>query len=78
VTSVRLVVLRFLVSVETTVSSGDIIGGYEKHLEAMANPKHEEHDSYREWRRPFDPEAFDAQAATSEMRKGLPSWREMG
>jgi hypothetical protein len=29
------------------------------------------------WRGPFDPEAFDAQAATKAMQKGLPNWREM-
>jgi hypothetical protein len=52
-------------------------GGYEEYLEAMANPKHKEHDSFMEWRGPFDPVAFDAKAATKEMRKGLPNWREM-
>jgi hypothetical protein len=52
-------------------------GGYEEYLEAMANPKHEEHESFMEWRGPYDPEAFDAKAATKEMRKGLPNWREM-
>ena len=43
----------------------------------MANPKHEEHDSFMEWRGPFDPKVFDAKAATKDMRKGLPNWREM-
>ena len=52
-------------------------GGYEEYLEAVANPKHEEHKSFMEWRGPFDPEEFDAKAATKEMRKGLPNWREM-
>ncbi len=53
------------------------IGGYEEYLVAMADPKHEEHESLMEWRGPFDPETFDAQAATKEMRKGLPNWRDM-
>ena len=53
------------------------IVGYEEYLEAMADPKHEEHASWLEWRGPFDPEKFDAEAATKEMRKGLPNWREM-
>jgi hypothetical protein len=51
--------------------------GYEEYLEAVTNPKHEEHESFMEWRGPFDPEEFDAKAATKEMRKGLPNWREM-
>ena len=38
----------------------------------MADPKHEEHESFMEWR-----EAFDAGTATKEMRRGLPNWREM-
>ena len=53
------------------------VGGYEDYLEAMADPKHEEHESFLEWSGPFDPEAFDAKAATRAMRKGLPDWREM-
>ncbi len=51
--------------------------GYREYLEAMADPEDEEHESWMEWRGPFDPEAFDAQAATKAMRKGLPNWREM-
>ena len=50
--------------------------GYQEYLEAMADPEHEEHDSYVEWSGPFDPEAFDAQTATDTMRRGLPNWRE--
>lgn len=53
------------------------IYGYQEFLEAIADPKHEEHDSYLQWGGPFDPEAFDAKAATKEMEKGLPDWREM-
>jgi len=49
--------------------------GYQEYVEAMADSKHEEHADYLEWRGPFDPEAFDAQAATKMMRRGLPNWR---
>ncbi len=51
--------------------------GYEEYVEAMADPEHEEHESFIEWSGPFDPEAFDAQAATKVMRRGFPNWREM-
>jgi hypothetical protein len=50
--------------------------GYQEYLEAMADPEHEEHESYMEWRGPFHPEAFNAKAATKMMRRGLPNWRE--
>ena len=46
-------------------------------LPALADPKHEQHKEFKEWRGPFDSEAFDAGAATKEMRKGLPNWREV-
>ena len=51
--------------------------GYQEYLEVLADPKHERHEEFMEWRGPYDPEEFDAQAATKEMRKGLPNWREM-
>lgn len=51
------------------------IDGYHDYLEAMADPKHEEHESFVEWRGPFDPEAFSAEKATKAMRRGLPNWR---
>ena len=50
--------------------------GYQEYLEAMADPEHEEHESFMEWSGPFDPEAFDALKATKMMRRGLPNWRE--
>lgn len=53
------------------------ICGYQDYLEAMADPKHEQHKDFVEWRGPFDSEEFDAVAATREMRRGLPDWREM-
>ena len=51
------------------------IRGYYHYLEAMADPEHEEHELHLQWRGPFDPEAFDKQAATKRMRRGLPDWR---
>jgi hypothetical protein len=51
------------------------IDGYQEYLAALADPKHEEHQSWMEWRGPFDPEKFDAEAATRAMRRGLPDWR---
>lgn len=50
--------------------------GYQEYLEALTDPEHEEHQSFMEWRGPFDPEAFDAEAASRKMRRGLPSWRK--
>ncbi len=36
------------------------IGGFTVFLDAMKNPKHEEHESYMEWHGgPYDPEAID-------------------
>jgi len=49
--------------------------GYQEYVRAMANPKDKRHKEFLEWSGPFDPEAFDAQAATKEMREGLPDWR---
>ena len=49
--------------------------GYQDYVKAMANPKHKRHKEFLEWNGPFDPEKFDAQAATKEMRKGVPDWR---
>ncbi|MHC4110027.1 MAG: plasmid pRiA4b ORF-3 family protein, partial [Planctomycetota bacterium] len=51
------------------------ISGYEEYLEAMADPEHEEHESFMGWRGPFEPEAFDVAATTRRMRRGFPGWR---
>jgi len=45
------------------------IYGYEEYLEAMAEPEHQEHESFMEWRGPFYPELFDADKATKRMRR---------
>lgn len=56
------------------------VGGvwsYPEFLEAIRNPKHEQHEFYLEWiGGEFDPEAFSAAEATKAMRTGLPNWRE--
>jgi len=43
--------------------------GYIEYLEAISDPKHEEHEEFMQWRGPFDPEAFDDRKATRAMRK---------
>jgi len=54
------------------------IWGYGDFLEAIRNPKHEEHENMLEWiGGKFDPEKFDPGKATKEMKKGLPDWRTM-
>lgn len=53
------------------------IYGYQEFLEALADPKHEEHESFMKWCGPFDAEKFDAKSVTRRMQKGLPNWREM-
>jgi hypothetical protein len=50
--------------------------GYQEFLEAITDPEHEEHDGLLEWAGgSFDPEAFDPEATTRTMYRGLPDWR---
>ena len=42
-------------------------------IDALADPKHEQHDDVIEWGSDFDPK--DAMKATKAMKKGLPDWR---
>jgi len=55
------------------------VWGYEELLEAILDPKHEEHGSMLEWfGGAFDPEAFDAAALNKRLPKDmrlLASWR---
>lgn len=53
---------------------GGIYGFYD-FLEALADPKHEQHDDFMEWGGDFDPKDFDAVETTKAMKKGLPDWR---
>jgi hypothetical protein len=52
------------------------VWGYAEYLQAIADPKNEQHDDYLQWRGPFDPEGFDAEKTTKAMRRGLPNWRQ--
>ena len=52
------------------------IGGYYEYVKAMADPKHKRHREFMEWQGPFDPEAFDTEAVTKRMRRGLPKPEE--
>ena len=46
------------------------IGGYDNLLKILRNPKHEEHDSMKQWLgRPFDPAAFDIEKVNTCLRK---------
>ena len=53
------------------------IGGFYEFLEALADPEDEQHDDLMEWGGDFEPEEFDAEQATREMKDGLPGWRLM-
>lgn len=44
-------------------------GGYEDYLEALADPKHEQHEDIMQWRGPFDPEAFSVEEINRQMEK---------
>ena len=52
------------------------VWGYAEFLEALADPRHERHKEFLQWRGPFDPEQFDAAKTTKAMRRGLPDWRQ--
>jgi hypothetical protein len=48
--------------------------GYADYLQALADPRHSEHNELLEWGGKFDPEAFDPVEQTRSMRAGMPSW----
>jgi hypothetical protein len=53
------------------------VWGYADFVEAIQDPEHEQHGELLEWvGGSFDPEAFDPAAATRDMHRGLPNWRE--
>jgi hypothetical protein len=49
--------------------------GFKDYLDAIKNPRHEEHEEMLAWNGKFDPSAFDPQHATRRMQKGLLDWR---
>jgi len=51
------------------------LSGYSEFLEAIADPKHEQHNDFVEWGGDFDTEKFDTEKATKVMCRGLPDWR---
>jgi hypothetical protein len=53
------------------------VAGYAELQAAIADPTHEAHQAVRQACPGFDPERFDADAATEAMRKGLPDWRKI-
>jgi len=54
------------------------VDGYEEFLEVIADPSHPEHKAWMSWAGgDFDPTRFDAKAATKEMQRGLPDWRQL-
>ena len=54
------------------------IWGYPDFVQAIQDPEHDQHEELLEWvGGAFDPEAFDAEAATKRMRRGLPDWRSL-
>ncbi|MHB0960550.1 MAG: plasmid pRiA4b ORF-3 family protein [Pirellulaceae bacterium] len=52
------------------------VDGYQQYLETLSDPENEEWDEMSNWRGPYCPEHFDAEAATKTMRRRLPNWRE--
>jgi hypothetical protein len=52
------------------------VPGYQEYLTTLSNPEHKEWEETSEWRGPYRPEHFDAEAATKAMQRGLPNWRK--
>jgi len=54
------------------------VSGYEEFVEVIADPSHPEHEEWMTWAGgEFDPTRFDPKAATKEMQRGLPNWRQL-
>jgi hypothetical protein len=50
--------------------------GYQDYLEALADPRHEEHESVLLWRGPFDPAVFSPDEVNQQLRKRFRSPRK--
>lgn len=48
--------------------------GYEQLIETLANPKHPDHRSSRQWAGDYDPRAFSREETTASMQQGVPDW----
>jgi hypothetical protein len=54
------------------------VSGYEEFREVIADSSHPEHDEWMTWAGgAFDPARFDPKAATQDMQRGLPDWRQL-
>jgi|GEM_PF-1318119 len=54
------------------------VWGYADFMEAIADPENDQHGMLLEWiGGEFDPESFDAAAASMSMKRGLPDWRSL-
>jgi hypothetical protein len=51
--------------------------GYYEYLTTLSDPDDKDWEEMSEWRGPYRPEYFNPEAATRDMRKGLPNWRAM-
>jgi hypothetical protein len=67
--------LNLLLIVSLDHSSLFLLWGYYEFLDAIADPKHEQHDDLVDWTGGFDPEEFDSRKTNNVMRRGLPDWR---
>ena len=52
------------------------ISGYAEYRKIMRSGRGRQYAEFLEWRGPFDPDAFDADAASRRMRRGMPDWRK--
>jgi len=54
------------------------VDGYEEFLEVISDPSHAEHKEWMSWAGgDFDASRLDAKAATKDMQRGLPDWRQL-
>lgn len=49
------------------------VWGFHDFVEAVTNPKHDQHEEMLEWSGPFDPNEFNSDETTKQMQQGFPS-----